>query len=466
MKRKIFVVLLVSLFFLVSSISMGIKVEEEKLVNNIQNSEEFCPVMKLDLKTAEKWEKEYNNAKFAYIDPNLKEEIMATTTYSILDLLEYTPSERNQGRCSNCWAWPSTAVLAMALNLQEGIKDRLSVQFMNTCGAEYTFGMNTIECCEGGTLDMFASFYRSTNFAIPWSNTMAHWHDGVTFNCKTDCSEISKTPNYPIYEIEAENIPTRNIPTEDAIENIKNVLHQEKGVYFSVFFADQTDISNFQNFWREEDEDYVYDLDYYCGNDWNSDEAAGHAMLVYGYHDEEGTENDYWMVLNSWGINDNRPKGLLKWDMHINYNCQYSNQYAFAARTLDVSFDPDPEAPEFPTINGPSSVKIDKEYTFEVSANDPQKDEVYIYVKWDSGFGGSGWLGPVASGESIEVSHTWDEKDNYVLRARAKDTENNIGPWTSHSITMPKSKSNRILSYDFLKQFPIISRLLEKMFAF
>jgi len=460
MKKKIVIFCIIGMFFLASFTSTGIEVKEKKSEENTQHNYTDFPVMRPRPEIIEKWQEDYNNAELAYIDPDLAEEIKTTESYNILDLLEYTPSERNQGRCSNCWAWPPTAILAMALNVQKGIKDRLSVQFMNTCGVEYTSGMNQIECCEGGTIEMFANFYSNTNFAIPWSNNMAHWHDGGNINCRTDCSEISKTPNYPIYDIDSVTIQTRNVPTEEAIENIKNVLHQQKGVYFSVFYPDLVNLDSFRDFWRNENEDSVYDLDYYCGNEWNSDEAAGHAMLVYGYNDEEGTENDYWMVLNSWGTNDNRPNGLLKWDMHIDYECKYSNQYAFGAKTLDVSFDPNPEAPEQPTITGPSSLKPNIEYTYEFSAVDPQGDDVYIYVKWESGFGGSGWLGPVGSGEVIQASHTWDEEDNFVVRARAKDTDSNIGIWSSYEVSTPRSRTISLPFFEFFKHFDIFYRLI------
>ena len=468
MEKKVFFVLLVGLFCIAGSISTGIKVEEKNRVKNIQNTYEDqyyedYSVMWVSPKTLERWGEEYNNAERAFIDPDLDQEIQSTESYSILDLLEYIPEERNQGRCSNCWAWPPTAILSIALNVQKGIKDRLSVQFINTCGIEYTTGMNKIECCEAGSIIMFADFYKNTNYAIPWSNTMAHWHDGGRINCITDCSQISKTPNYPIYDIDDVTIPIHGIPTEEAIENIKNVLHQQKGVYFSVYYPDLENLNAFRDMWRNEEEDFVYDLDYYCGNETNSEEAAGHAMLVYGYNDEEGTDNDYWMVLNSWGTTDNRPNGVLKWDMHLNYDCKYSNYYAFGANTLDVIFDPDPESPEYPTINGPSSVKPEIEYTYEITVVDPQGDNVYIYVKWDTGFSGSGWLGPYESGETIQLSHTWDEKDNVILRARARDINNNIGPWSSFEISMPKTKSLNEFNpwiLRLIQRFPILESLL------
>ena len=316
MKRKVFVVFLVGLFFLVSSITTGIKVEEKNCVKNIENNYEYnsyedYPVMKISRETIERWGEEYNNAELVFIDPDLAEEIQATETYSILDLLDYDPETRSQGRCGNCWAWPSTAVLAIALNVQEGIKDRLSVQFMNTCGEFYSSGGSKIECCGGGNIEMLANFYSNTNFAIPWSNTMAHWHDDVHFNCRTDCNEISKTPNYPIYDIDGVVIPTRNVPEDEAIENIKNVLHQQKGVYFSVMYPDLVNLDSFSDMWKNDAEDDSYDLDYYCGNEWNDEEAVGHALLIVGYKDVEGTEDDYWIVLNSWGTTDNRPNGLI-----------------------------------------------------------------------------------------------------------------------------------------------------------
>ena len=474
MKRKILVVFLIGCFLLMSSITTGIQLKENNSEKNIDATSKYkdfkeCPVMEVSTELAERMQEEYNNAEFAYIDPNLAEEIQGTETYSILDLLEYDPETRSQGGCGNCWAWPSTAVLAMALNVQEGIKDRLSVQFINTCGQRYTYGNNLIECCGGGTIGMLANFYSNTNFAIPWSNTMAHWHDGGLLNCRTDCKEIGKTPNYKIYDIDDVTIRTRNVPEEEAIENIKNVLHQQKGVYFSVFYPDLIDLDNFRNMWRNDGETDSYDLDYYCGNEWTED-AVGHAMLIVGYHDVEGTEDDYWIVLNSWGTTANRPNGLLAWDMHIDYNCKYSNYYAFAAKTLDVDFTPDPNAPEAPIINGPTNIEPNKEYTYEFSAVDPQGDDVYIYIKWTKDNYGSGWLGPYASGEVIEVSHTWTEEENFVLRARARDENKNTSIYTSFFVSMPRNRANNMPFYNFLAEylhlFPILQRIMQRFIQY
>ena len=474
MKKKIFVVVLLGLFLLGSSFTTGIKIEEKNAVKKIENNDEFdydeaYPVMKLSTEDVERMEQEYNNNELAYIDPNLAEEIQSFETYSILDLLEYDPVTRTQGGCGNCWAWPSTAVLAIALNVQEGIKDRLSVQFINTCGERYTYGQNLIECCEGGTIGMFANFYRNTNFAVPWSNTMAHWHDDGYFNCRTDCNEIGKTPNYPIYDIKSQTIKTRNVPEEEAIENIKNILHQQKGVYFSVFYPDLPNLDSFRNMWRNGEEYEPYDLDYYCGNEWTED-AVGHAMLIVGYHDVEGTEDDYWIVLNSWGTTENRPNGLLTWDMHMNYECKYSNYYAFGVNTLEVDFQPDPEAPNPPTINGPANIEPNKEYTYTFSAVDPQDDPVYIYISWKIGSIGSGWLGPYESGEEVQMSYTWTDEKNFVLRAKARDENKNTSIYTSFEVSMPRIRARNTPLLDFianyLDSFPLIQKVIQRLLQF
>ena len=448
------------MFLLVSLSASGLKSttnKETTIIND--NNNEYFSVMRPTIETLSRWEEEYNNAEKAFINPDLVEEIQTTDSYSILDFLDYIPEENNQGACPNCWAWPATSALGIALNVQKGIKDRLSVQFINSCGEEYTSGMYKIECCEGGNLEMFAAFYRATDMAIPWSNTNAYWQDGGLIKCKTTCNSISKTPNYPIYDIRAKTISSRNVPEEEAIANIKNVLHQNKGVYFTVFYPDLKNLNDFRDFWRNQNEEYVYDLDYYCGHPWNEDEAAGHAMLIVGYNDDEGTNNDYWIILNSWGTNSGRPNGLLRVDMHMNYGCKYSNYYAFGTQTLDVSFDPNAEAPEPPSITGPTSGNANTEYTYTISAIDNQGDDVYLYVDWGDG-SNSGWLGTYGSGDTAQTSHSWSSSGTYTVKAKAKDTNNKESLWTMLEVSMPRKRLINMPFIEFIKQFDIIYRLI------
>jgi len=398
---------------------------------------EIYPIMKLDSETIRTWQDQYALHKKAWIDPSLKHNIEAIEDYSILDLLKYTPKENDQHWCGNCWAWPATSIIAIALYVQEGILDRLSVQYINSCGTIVGVG-----CCEGGNLDIFARFYRTTDKAIPWSNENAEWIDKYA-QCNTPCESIQTEPHYPISAIYPEQIDTHQIPEEESIENIKNILHQQKGVYFSWYLPDMEYREHFGSFWSEENEDEVYDLDWDCGVAFNEEEGGGHAVLCVGYHDEEGTDNDYWIMLNSWGAPTRRPNGLFYVNMHMDYDCTIlfdgREYYSFYFQTLDISFGTEEEAPLPPVISGPAAGKINTEYTYYFSALDHQNDSVSIMIDWGDGEI-TEWIGPLASEEILQRNHTWTKRDTYIIRARAKDEREKVSLWANTEVSMTKSK--------------------------
>lgn len=400
-------------------------------------SQHMYPVMRVNTDIIKTWKSDYNEAKKAAIDQNLENSIANTEDFSILHLLNYDAEERDQHWCSNCWSWPATSIIAIALNVQEGIYDRLSVQYINSCGT-----VVGSECCEGGNLNIFARFYRYVDMAIPWSNENAHWIDKYA-QCNTPCESISTEPNYPISSIYPETIETHEIPEEEAIENVKNILHQQKGVYFSWYLPDMEYREHFSNYWQQYSEESVYDLDWACGVEFNDETGGGHAVLCVGYHDEEGTNNDYWIMLNSWGAPNSRPNGLFRVNMHMDYDCTmlYAGHeyYSFDFQTLDISFGTEEEAPDPPSINGPSMGKPGTDYTFDFSAIDYQDDEVYIMIDWGDGET-TDWIGPLSSEEIIQRSHTWDSRDEYFLRAKAKDERDQESLWATHEISMSKMK--------------------------
>jgi C1A family cysteine protease len=430
--KKITAIIIVGMFLLVSLNAISINVTASTIEK--EEYEDVLPVMWVDNEFLGRYENDYTNEEVAFINPTLASEVQATTDYSVLDLLYYIPEERTQGGCANCWAWPSTSVIEIALRVQEGVmENRLSVQYMNTCGELYP--TTDIGCCQGGTLSMCAAFYRLTGIAIPWSNENAHWQDYVLIGqCnQVECDEIAKDPNYPISSIKSNTIKIRGVPEQTAIDNIKNILHQNRGVFFTIFYPDETNIYAFRDFWRYETEESIYDLDYYAGHPWVDEEGAGHALLLVGYHDDEDTDtNDYWIMLNSWGTTADRSNGLLRIDMHMNYSLTYSGQSAFGAETLNVTFGSD--APTT-SITGPTSGRKNKDYTFDISAVDPQGDDVYLYVKWGDGTT-TDWLGPYDSGEVIQLSHSFPERINYTIKAKAKDIDGNEGKEQPLLITM------------------------------
>jgi len=203
-----------------------------------------------------KWIDDFEKAPKAYIDLSID---LGDTpgSFSLLSHLTYNPVERDQGSCGNGWAWAGTGIVEIALDIQEKIPDRLSVQFINSC-------YPSVGCCGSGSLEDFTSFYATEGIVVPWTNANANWQDG-NGSCNTLCGSIGTWPNYGIDAIVSESILTHGIGQAQAIHNIKNVLHQNRAVLFSWFFPTQADKIEFGEFWNEESEDVTGTLDYCCG---------------------------------------------------------------------------------------------------------------------------------------------------------------------------------------------------------
>ena len=470
MKRKIVVIITIILlaFVPISPLTFSVNTQQlnetqENTQANITSDEDSSlrtyPIMELNKETIKTWDREYQQLKKAPINPALQATIAQTEDYDILDYVDYVPSEHDQHWCGNCWAWPATSIIGIALFVQEGIFDRLSVQYINSCGT-----IVGVDCCEGGNLDIFAQFYRQTDKAIPWSNENAEWKDKYA-QCNTPCGSIETEPNYPISAIYPERIETHDVSEETAIENIKNILHQEKGVYFSWYLPDMDYRSDFSSFWQDDSEDIVYDIDWACGSDFDEETGGGHAILCVGYHDEEGTDNDYWIMLNSWGTTSRRPNGLFRINMHMNYDCTLffdgREYYSINFQTLDINFGTEDESPDPPTINGPSSGRIDTEYTYTFSTIDYQNDSVYIMIDWgDDEI--TDWIGPLESGEIIQRNHTWSAGDTYALRAKAKDEHDKESLWANFEISMSRNKKVSMNLFDFLFEYIKIFSFLKQ----
>jgi hypothetical protein len=122
------------------------------------------------------------------------------------------------------------------------------------------------------------------------------------------------------------------------------------------------------------------------------------------------------------------------------------------------------QAPSIPTINGPTDGKAGIEYDYTFVTTDPNGDQVYYYVEWGDGTN-SGWLGAYDGGEDIILTHKWDQKGAYTIKAKAKDTYDVESSWATLSVNMPR---NRIINRQFLiflqnimERFPLIARLLK-----
>ena len=290
-------------------------------------------IMHPDMETRLRWIESYDRAPQAVINDALSFSVPLRGSLSLLSYLDYTPSERDQGSCGNCWAWAGTGVMGIALNVEEGVYDRLSVQFISSCNT-------ALKCCEGGWLEDFASFYALEGYGIPWSNANASWQNGDG-RCNVLCESISTLPNYPFISIAAEAISTHRVGQAQAIANIKNILNQNRAVWFGFFMGTQADWSSFNAFWNAQTEETLWNFDATCGKPYTS-AGGGHAVLCVGYNDDD-PNNAYWIMLNSWGTTASRPNGLFRVDMDMDYDCYYiDGSYLYFSQywqTLEVAFD-------------------------------------------------------------------------------------------------------------------------------
>ncbi len=193
------------------------------------------PLMHPDQATLDQWVSRYQATPQISVSPRL-----AASLPSSVDLTSHLAwdssnmSQRDQGYCGNCWVWSGTSVLEVALDVQNGIKDRLSEQFLNSCGS----GSSGYACCGGWLYDL-VDFYADKDFAVPWSNTGASWQDYYR-QCSAGsstqpCSGIATSPKYAISAISLSTISTQGVADSTAIRNIKSVLSQGKAVWFAFF---------------------------------------------------------------------------------------------------------------------------------------------------------------------------------------------------------------------------------------
>lgn len=270
-------------------------------------------------------------------------------SFSLLDRFTYIPSEWDQTggadeHCGNCWVWADTGALQLDMAIHQNITDRLSIQYF---ASTYHNGTGIWACC-GGSPVWFADFYNTTKKAIPWTNTNASFVDGRSMcekgeSTAMNASDISLVPSYPLDQVSALMISTnsryeeRPITHESAINAIKSALLSEKAVLI-VYTPDNW--NPMMAFWTNQTSEDIFVPAPTPGATRND---GGHVMLILGY-DDTNPANRYWTVLNSWGAPENRPDGLFRLTMDLDYslmNPDGVNSYEFYI--LNVTY---PEKPD------------------------------------------------------------------------------------------------------------------------
>lgn len=218
------------------------------------------------------------------------------------------------------------------------------------------------------------------------------------------------------------------------------------------------------------------------GNEqWNK--KFGGPKDDWGYSGRQTTDGGYIIigVLRSW-VPGYGAGWLIKTDANGNEQwnktldgCGFSVQqttdggyiiagyaYPYGAGNSDVwllKIAAENQPPDAPTIDGPTSGKPGTSYPYTFTSIDPDGDDVQFFIDW--GDSDTEWTEFVGSGTDIIVNHTWIDKGNYTIKAKAKDTFGLESDWGYLEVSIPRNKASyNVLFLRFLERFPILERLL------
>jgi len=90
-----------------------------------------------------------------------------------------------------------------------------------------------------------------------------------------------------------------------------------------------------------------------------------------------------------------------------------------------------PQTPSSPS--GPDEWIQYEEATFSSVTTDPENESIYYLFDWGDG-NNSGWVGPYASGQTGQASHSWVELGNYEIKVAAKDQNGVQSNWSEPTV--------------------------------
>jgi len=122
--------------------------------------------------------------------------------------------------------------------------------------------------------------------------------------------------------------------------------------------------------------------------------------------------------------------------------------------SIQSLFEPDNNLPPYKPSKplGETIGRSGREYSYTSSSTDPNGND--LYFQWDWGDEISEWIGPVDSEYNITITHTWNNKDEFEIRVRAKDIYGEKSPWSDPlTVSMSKYKGYPTLFEKYLLLF-------------
>ena len=104
-----------------------------------------------------------------------------------------------------------------------------------------------------------------------------------------------------------------------------------------------------------------------------------------------------------------------------------------------------PETPSEP--GGPSEGVVTLEYDFTASTIDPDEDMISYGWDFNGDFVVDEWTDLIDSGDTCEVTYSWDDPGTYNIRVKAKDSFDHESDWSApHEITIIETPDLSVIS--------------------
>ena len=207
--------------------------------------------------------------------------------------------------------------------------------------------------------------------------------------------------------------------TDDQINYMLNHL-ESKGICLIV---DSCHSGGFNDNWTYAQEDITYNF----AEEFSQDVKGRNRVIMTSVSEIRTSGVGFTYVLSQGlqGCNDQNDDGLcsaeeaflyakLQTQMIQGINPKIFDDYPGELILTEVEL-----PPSQPGIEGATIGKTDTPYTYHLSSEDPEEDEIQYVVNW--GDGTEGCSDFCVSGETAHLSHSWDTQGTYVIRAEVRD---------------------------------------------
>ncbi|MFO7677728.1 MAG: rhodanese-like domain-containing protein [Thermoplasmatota archaeon] len=118
-------------------------------------------------------------------------------------------------------------------------------------------------------------------------------------------------------------------------------------------------------------------------------------------------------------------------------------------------------APETPTITGPSNGKVGITYEYILTTFDSDYGDVYYHIDWGP-FSGNEEIGPFSSMDEAIATNTWPKQGTYEIKVKAIDRYYTESDWAILSVVMPISQNIAILQFwqQLMMRFPNLCQMV------